>query len=92
MPKSKKKTEVPDQPDSEKEGGSPTEEEEETDEWTAKYIGENQMTWFVRIIRTHAGKALKELIPDFEGRLTQKIEKRYQEITNELESLQGYSI
>ncbi len=33
-------------------------------------------------------KALKELIPDFEGRLTQKIENRYQETSKILEELQ----
>ncbi len=89
MPKSKKKTEVPNQPDSEKEEDTPSAEQEDNDEWMSKYIGENQMTWFVRIIKTHATKAFKELIPDFEEKLTQKIEERYQETKHELESLQS---
>ena len=51
------------------------------DEWMAKYIGENKMT--------HTGKAVKEMLPELEQQLTQKINKRYEDTNKEIEDLRS---
>ena len=47
------------------------------------------MTWFVHIIKTHASKGAKELLPEFESQFMHKIDKRFQDINENLVDLQS---
>ncbi len=90
MPKSKKKKDdkLPNQsttPIHE----TPVEEDEDTEEWMSKYIGENQMTWFVGIIKTHASKAVREILPEIEKTFNEKIEKVRRKASEDIEELKS---
>ncbi len=65
------------------------EEEEDVDEWMSKYIGENQITWFVRIIRTHASKAIRDKIPELEKTFNEKLAKVQQKASEDVEELRS---
>ncbi len=66
--KNKKNSEIPNQPASKCEE-TPEQEDLETEEWMAKYTGENHMTWFIGVLKTHAAKAVKELLPELEKQI-----------------------
>ncbi len=89
MPKSKSKNnEPPRQLAEETEDLSGQEPEDGIEEWMAKYTGENHMTWFLGILKTHANKAVRELLPQFEGQFNEK-RSRQEDIKKELEDLQS---
>ncbi len=71
------------------EEGLAAEEDTDTEEWMSKYIGENQMTWFVGIIKTHAGKALKEMLPALEEQFAAKINSKFEETMKVIDNLRS---
>ncbi len=90
MPKDKKKMndKLPDQSTTAAEE-NPVEEEEDTDEWMSKYVGENQMTWFVGIIKTHSKKVIKETLPELEKNFNEKIEQVRRKASEDIEALKS---
>ncbi len=84
MPKTKKKgEETPEEP------SSPIQGDDGTEEWMSKYLGENQMTWFVGIIKTHAKKALRETMPELERSLNEKVVKVQLKAAEDVEELKS---
>ncbi len=57
--------------------------------WLNNNTGENHMTWFIGILKTHARKAVKELLPGFEGEFSEKIDKKCQDIMQKLDELKA---
>ncbi len=89
MPKDKKKKKD-DQPDQcEQREDISLEEEEETAAWLAKYTGENHMTWFVGILKTHASKAVREIMPELERKFNEKIEKVQRKASEDIEAMRS---
>ncbi len=64
-------------------------EEEETAAWLAKYTGENHMTWFVGILKTHASKAVREIMPELERTLNEKIENVQRKASKDIEAMRS---
>ncbi len=58
----------------------------EVEGWTQKYMGENQMTWFRRIIRAQSKDFMSELIAKEVQKVKQEIQVEMNEIVTNLEN------